>query len=323
MNKLPGPFSRSILLFIAVFISLAGCEKTNQSIDLSKFSVDNYPRVDGSTSTEPLQTLVACRLLGVDYAWITFPWFVINYPYRIMPDCSEDTEVCSYITHFIHHYGTHDSYVNLIMDRTDLILVARTPSQDEIHLADSIGIQLKETPMALDAFVFLNNPKNPVNALTTSQIQDIYTGKISSWSDLGGNPESINAYQRNKNSGSQELMESLIMKDLQMIDLPDMIMQGMIGLINQVEYDLQGLGYSVNYYTRYMIRSDSIKLLSVDGIYPDTDMLKTRAYPYTTEVYVVIREDLDRNSTAYQLYELLISSEGQDLVEESGYIPYY
>jgi len=113
------------------------------------------------------------------------------------------------------------------------------------------------------------------------------------------------------------------MKDLTMMDLPDMIVFGMIGLINQIEYDREGLGYSVNYYTQYMVRSDSIKQIAVDGVHPYSNTLKNRDYGYTTNVYAVIREDLDKSSTAYKLHELLLTTSGQNVINESGYIPYY
>jgi phosphate transport system substrate-binding protein len=102
-----------------------------------------------------------------------------------------------------------------------------------------------------------------------------------------------------------------------------MMIYGMIGLINALEYDTEGLGYSVNYYTQYMIRSDKIKLLAVDGNAPDYMNIKSRKYGYAAEVYAVIRGDLDITSTAYRLYQLLLMASGQDVIKESGYIPYY
>lgn len=321
-NLRPKKIEFALSLCVLSLMMLTGCEESAHDFTNYNFTTQNYPAVDGSTSTEPLQTLIACKLLNVDYSWV-YSSFHYKYPYRLMPSCEKKPGICKFITENIYHGSTHISYENLIRKNVDLILVARRTSNDEKHLADSLGVELIETPVALDAFIFLNNINNPVNSITTDQIQDVYTGKITSWLDLGGPNEKINPYLRNRNSGSQELMETLIMKDLQMIEAPDMIMYGMMGLVNQIEYDRQGLGYSVNYYTRYMIRSDSIKLMEIDGVYPDYNSLKMRAYPYTTEVFVVIRKDLDENSMAYKLYDLILSSDGQDIVRESGYIPFY
>jgi len=318
------------LFILSGFIAVLSFTACNDSPDgdasddffISNLSMDNYPKVDGSTSTEPLEVLIACKLLDVEYAWVYLS-FWYNYPYHLMPACDVKPETGRFITERIHHSGTHSSFVNLINKNVDLILVARSASDDEYHMADSLGISLIEIPVALDAFIFLVNHHNPVNSLTTKEIQDIYTGNITLWNEVGGSNTEISPYQRNRNSGSQELMESLVMKDLTMMDLPDMIAFGMMGLINNIEYDRDGLGYSVNYYTQNMVRSDSVKLIAVDGVYPDYNSLKRKDYPYTTDVYAVIREDLDKSSTAYKLHDLLSRESGQAIIDESGYIPYY
>ena len=310
------------LFFIPLFIS---CENSSDDISanfrIENLTVENYPDVDGSTSTEPLQVLIACKLFDLDYSWV-YTSFWYKYNYRIMPSVESNPDAAKFITEQIYHHGTHSSFVRLINKNADLILTARTTSDDEQDLADSLGIELIETPIALDAFVFLNNIHNPVNSLTTNEIQDIYTGNIKYWSEVGGTNTQISPYQRNSNSGSQELMKSLVMKDLQMPDFPDMIIYGMMGLINRIEYDKEGLGYSVNYYTKYMARSDSIKHISVDGVKPDYNSIKNQKYGYTTTVYAIIRNDLEINSEAYKLYELLSRASGQKVVQESGYIPY-
>ncbi len=319
-------YSFSYLLILSLLL-LSSCTKSENDDNIRDFhieslNIENYPRVNGSTSTEPLQYLIACRLLGVDYTWVYLPYFM-SYPHHLMPASDDKPEVARFISTDIRHWGTHASFEQLILNNADLILVARTASEDEIHLADSLNVNLVQTPVALDAFVFLVNHHNPVAGLTTRQIQDIYTGKTTNWNEVGGANTEIRPFQRNANSGSQELMQSLVMKDLTMPDLPDMIIHGMMGLINRIEFERNGLGYSVNYYTQYMVRSDSIKIIAVDGAYPEYTSLKNRNYKYTTEVYVVIREDLDRSSTAYNLYELLLTSAGQRVISDSGYIPYY
>lgn len=317
LRQLPG----GLLLLLALAVS---CDRDDPTGDfhVDGLTIENYPLIDGSTSAEPLQMFIACRLFGIDCNWIYSP-YAFRYPYIFAPSCDEKPEVCRFLTRSVFHSGTHSAFMNLLYGGAELILVARTASEDEWHAADSLDVGMFETPVALDAFVFLDHISNPVRSLTTGQIRDIYSGQITRWDQVGGNTEEINAYMRERNSGSQELMESLVMKDLEMPDLPDMIVYGMMGLINRIEYDRQGLGYSVHYYTRYMVRSDSTQLLSVDGEYPGADEIKKRKYPYVTEVYAVIRDDLDHSSIAYRMYELLSTPAGQEVIGESGYIPYH
>lgn len=317
------------MIVFTTFMLLNSCDKEAENdgvieeFQINNLNQDNFPKVDGSTSTEPLQIMIASKLLGVECKWIYSPAWFSEYPFHMAPLADKNPEAARFIYERIHHQGTHSSYFNLCNKYADMILVARNASADELHLADSLDVTLIETPVALDAFIFLVNKNNMVNSLTTKQIQDIYTGEIAHWNQVAGSESKIQAYIRDRNSGSQELMESLVMNGLPMIKLPDMMIEGMMGLVNRIEFDKSGLGYSVYYYTKYMIRSDSIKMLAIDGIYPDYENLKSKKYNYTAEVYAVIRSDLDTASTAYKLYNLLLSPAGQNLINESGYIPYY
>ena len=302
----------------------AGCQSSPTSydkwdlVDVSYFSIANYPKVDGSTSTHPLQIVIACKILGVGYQW--YEWH--DGTKRIMPLDTHPSkaEMVDYI-HGISHNGTHGSYVNLITDSSEVILVAREPSEDEISLADSLGITLRTTAIALDAFVFILNVDNPISSLTVEQIKGIYTGNIINWRDVGGVDAAINPYQRNKNSGSQGLMEDLVMKDLQMVDAPDMILFGMMmGPINRLVTDPYGIGYTVYFFSQSMAPRERIKLCWVNGVRPDPLSIRTGSYIYTTKVYAAIRANLDTTSTAYTLWKWLQTQDGQNVVGEAGYI---
>lgn len=64
------------LVYIMGFFALLSLTSCDSDDDISPdfyidiLTMDNYPKVDGSTSAEPLQVLIACRLLEVDYSWV-------------------------------------------------------------------------------------------------------------------------------------------------------------------------------------------------------------------------------------------------------------
>lgn len=275
----------------------------------------NYPFADGSTSASPLQRILACKLLGINYKWEqTFGFddtYNIHFEYDEVPGLRTR----------INCYGTHDAFINLIDKKADFIITARTASDDEKAYAKEQGIELIEKAIALDAFVFIMHQDNPINELSTKQIQDIYTAKITNWKDIGGNEHKINPYIRNANSGSQELMETLVMKDIKMIDWPEFVHTSMAMPFHTLRQDPNGISYTVYYYKEYMLRDELVKHLSIDGIYPDKNTIGERSYPYTTEVYAIIRSDESQTSHTYSIYELLSTEEGRKIIEESGYIP--
>lgn len=287
----------------------------------------DYPKVDGSTSAHPLQVLLACKIFEVPCIWME--GWPLDPTRRMIPDpeFAEQPQLAEKIFN-IWHNGTHSAYMNLIEGSADFILVARLPSEDELKDAEKQGVLMDIQAVALDAFVFLVNTGNPVDTLSLDSIRDIYTGKITHWTELGsediqseGSGTEIHTYQRNRNSGSQELMEALVMGDLEMIESPDMILDSMIGPINAIADDPLGIGYSVYYYASFMFPHDFIKLIGVDGIAPSSANIANRSYPLTTEVYAVIREGMPPESTAVMLRNWLLSDDGQAVVEESGYVP--
>ena len=312
-----------IIILTAMYL-LSNCDKsptndqkeTPEIIDVSYFSIQNYPKVDGSTSAHPLQQLIACKILDVDFTWYDF----FDGTRRINPVSSNET-----IKNFIRditHNGTHGSYVNLITNKADLIIVARQPSADELSQSNELGVTIQTKAIALDAFVFILNVSNPVNNLTVEQIQGIYTGNIINWQDVGGPNAAINPYQRNKNSGSQELMEALVMKGLTIIDAPEtFILSGMMGPINTLVDDPFGICYTVYFFNEFMAPREKIKLCQINGVLPDYENIASGNYFFTTEVFIAIRSDLDAKSTAIVLWKWLQTAAGKAVISESGYVP--
>lgn len=310
----------NIVLLIVLLFALAAPSCTAARDPTLSLTVDSYPRVDGSTSAHPLAMHVACRLLGQPCQWVV-GW---DGTRRLLPDDarSDEAGAAAYLREHVVHHGTHQAYVNLIAGGADLILVARLPSEDELALARDRGVELEARAVALDAFVLILNRHNPVDSLTIAQVQAIYTGKLTDWRQVGGPAGPIVPYQRNDNSGSQELMRSLVMGDLDMVDAPELLLlYNMMGPINALSEDPQGISYSVYFYEQFMAPNEEIKLCAVEGVMPTEETIRARTYPLTTEVYVVVRADLAPESAAYRLRDWLLSAEGQAVVAESGYVP--
>jgi phosphate transport system substrate-binding protein len=230
-----------------------------------------------------------------------------------------------------HLNGTHEAYLALINGDADIILVARAPSQDELNDAQAKDVAFDVQPIALDAFVFIVNSQNTVDNLSLEQLRQIYSARITNWKQVGGKDQEIHAYQREENSGSQELMSTLVMSGTPMIDAPEMIaytMQGPFNAIGAPPYlelpgekgDVAGIGYSVYYYAKYMVTNDDVEFIGVNGVEPTSTTIRDRTYPLTTEVYAVVRKGLPPEDTAIQLRNWLLSSAGKLTIEYSGYV---
>lgn len=262
-----------------------------------KFSLtkEEYPKVDGATAMRPMSVEIAKAVIG-------------------MTDDEADN--------FIVHNTTAQAYQNLIDKKTDLIFVSE-PSDDILNTAKNANVEFEMVGIGRDGFVFVVNKENKVESLTIEQIQKIYTGEITNWSEVGGENEEIVAYQREANSGSQNLMEKMVMKDLKMAEAPtELMISNMEGLIDEVasySNSKSSIGYSIYLYAKEQYVKDSIKFLSINGIYPTDETIADGTYPLSKIVYAIYRKDESENSTVRQLVNWLLTEEGQKVVEAGGY----
>jgi phosphate transport system substrate-binding protein len=218
---------------------------------------------------------------------------------------------------------THGAFMNLIDGNVDIILTHRTLSPDEKRHADEVGVTLLETPVAMDAFVFVVNKDNPVKSLTVEQVQKIYTGEITRWAQVGGSDEEMKVYTRPRNSGSEEVMRELVMKDLEMADFPESAIGQMVWVFKEVMDYPAGICYTFNNYKELIARKtdEVVPKIAVNGIFPDENTVRNRTYPFISEVHVAIRSDVGPHSMAYKLYEWLQTSAAEPLYTESGFVP--
>ena len=288
------------------------------------FTLGNAPVTDGSDSTEPLRTLLLFRQLGIDCEWRYEGFFYMIW--KILPEwyvnwAGVSEEEKQALQRIWLNNNTHQSFVELIDGNDDLIITARGISRDELKYAEEKGVALLSCPIAKDAFVFIVNANNPVKSLTIKQIQDIYMGKITNWIQVGGNDAPIKPYIRNANSGSQEKMETVVMKGLTMPDWAELKLWTMISPYETLANDENGICYTPYYYYKYIVRSDAVKTIAVDYVEPDKESIQEGTYPYITNVVASVRSDVDRASTAYQFFYQLSKGELDNIIEESGYIP--
>ena len=215
------------------------------------FTRENFPRLDGSTATAPLGQAIAAVLLGE----------------------SEDS-----VADLINFSRTTESYRQLMQGNADL-LIAAEPNAAVFDEMEEAGFEIEMKPFANDALVFLVNEDNPVDSLTLEQLRGIYSGEITNWSEVGGDDMEIVPFQRNAESGSQVLMEKLVMDGADMAEPPEgyMIasMGGLIDAVKQYDNSANAIGYTVYYYAHDMQMAGGLKLIAVDGVEPGAETIRS------------------------------------------------
>lgn len=259
------------------------------------FTRENLPRLDGSTATIPLGQAICSVLLG------------------------ESREEVAELVQFSR---TTTAYRNLTQGYADLLLAAE-PEPEIKREMDEKGEWLL-TPFATDALAFIVSKENPVSSITAEQARDIYAGKITNWSELGGEDKPIMAFQRNADAGSQILLEKLVMDGVELMTPPaDYIptMGGMMEAVRSFDGSAGAIGFTVYYYANDMKMAEGLKILQIDGVSPDAASIQAGSYPFLNPYYVSIRADAAEDSPARRLYNWLLGAEGRALIEHEGYVP--
>ncbi|MDR2211591.1 MAG: substrate-binding domain-containing protein [Spirochaetaceae bacterium] len=213
------------------------------------------------------------------------------------------------------------AYRSLVEGYVDVIF-CYAPSKEQIKLAAARNLQYRMVPICKDAFVFFVNKNNPVENITLGQIRDIYAGRITNWKDAGGNEQAIIAYQRNRESGSQTAFLGIMEDETIMEPIAEKIIWGMGDMVQRVaDYRNGGgaLGYSFRFFTQEMIRSDSIRLLTIDGSAPTTANIGSGGYPFTETLYAITTGG--ESPEVQKLLDWILSDQGQRLIEKIGYVP--
>ena len=205
----------------------------------------------------------------------------------------------------MQYQNTIRGFDALVDGSVDLFFTAH-PSTEQMQSAEDKGVELEIVPIGLEAFVFFVNKDNPVDGLTTEQIRSIYRGEITNWKDVGGASRMINPLTRVEGSGSQTMMDKFMDGNMLTSRQPLSIFGGAIG-------------YSFRYYLSGMVADDNVKMLAVDGIYPNAENIRNGSYPISANFYAVYRKD-NQNENVSKLVEWLLSDEGQNMIEACGYV---
>jgi len=308
------------VLFVAIFPINSAYNTYQKSLIMAEPEVDvsTYVPFSGNSELaqlgEPSSLKLESDLPKLDGATALYP------VYSAFAEAVYPKKQYSASEYEVRCTNTLGAYESLINGDVDIIFVAK-PSEGQKELAASKGVDLHMTPIGNEAFVFFVNTKNKVGNLRFEQLKGIYTGEITNWKTVGGSNSKIIAYQRNEGSGSQTMFLSVmkgtdIQKAPQEQEIGDM--GGIIEKTARYKNAKNALGFSFLYYATRMKGADGIKILSINGVEPNKETIRSRKYPFTGAFYAITNGKPIGN--AKLLIDWILSAQGQDLIEKTGYV---
>lgn len=210
--------------------------------------------------------------------------------------------------------GSGNGIKALLEKQCDIAMSSRDIKDKEVDAAKKNGVTPNRIAIAVDAIVPVVNPANTVSNLTTAQLRDIYSGKITNWKELGGADGKIVVISRDTSSGTFECWQELVMKEERVN--PAALMQASNGAVVQtVSKNKNAIGYvGLGYMDK------STKGLKVNDVTATPQTALSKQWPVARELYVFTNGAPAGGAKAFVEY-LLDPGKGQKDVLEVGYVP--
>ena len=191
--------------------------------------------------------------------------------------------------------------------RCDIGLSSRDLKEDETASG------LESTVLAYDGIAIIVHPDNPVSDLSVEQIKKIYTGEITNWKDVGGADHEIVLIGREAGSGTRDGFESITDTKDACKYRQELTSTG--DVITTVSKNMNAIGYA-----SLAAIKETVKPLSVDGVYPSDETVKDGSYRIQRPFALITMKDKALSEAAQEFFDYVTSDQANDLIASAGVV---
>lgn len=181
-------------------------------------------------------------------------------------------------------------------------------------LKDEEKADLDGTVVAIDGIAVIVNNDNKIEDLTVEEIAKIYKGEITNWSQLGGDDSPIVLIGREAASGTRDGFESVTGTEDMCKYSQELTSTG--DVVQTVAGNPNAIGYA-----SVASVKDSVKMVSVEGVKPDTKTIQSGEYKIQRDFVFVTKKGKKLSEAAQHFFDFATSEKADTLVEEAGAVP--
>jgi phosphate transport system substrate-binding protein len=221
--------------------------------------------------------------------------------------------------------GSGTGIAGLIDGTVDIANASRRIKPEEVEEAQANGITPVEHAVARDAIAVVVHPSNPVDGLTLQQLSDIFSGRITNWSEVGGKDRPIVLLSRESNSGTHVYFLEQVLRlgdpDNHTLFSPDtLLMPSSEGISVEVRQNPNAIGYDG---LGYVTTDQKVIAVAVDTagpyVLPAVETVNSGTYPVARDLYMYTVGEPQGAIADYLNW--ILSPEGQAVVGRLGFVP--
>lgn len=173
-------------------------------------------------------------------------------------------------------------------------------------------------PIARDGLSIYVHESNPVKELTMAQIKDLYTGRITNWSQVGGRNAPVILYSRENSSGTYTYFKDNVLMGADYSPRAQTL-QGTAAVVNAVANDPNGIGYGGAAFAKGIHFAAVKKDTRSPAVLPSLETVRSGQYPITRFLYLYTRTR--PSGVLKNFLDWSVGPEGQAIVTQVGYFP--
>ena len=207
----------------------------------------------------------------------------------------------------VQQVGSSAGIKNTIDGISDLGMSSRDLKDEETKEVDG-------TQIAIDGIAVITNTANKVTNLTSEQVKDIFTGKITNWKEVGGEDAQIVVVSREDGSGTRDGFQDILGFESDELTKDAQICDGSGNVKSTVEGNENAIAY-----ISFGYLGDTLNDVKIDGVEPTDANVVDGKYPISRPFIVVNKKD-GLSDVAKAFVDFIMSEEGQNIVAEEGFI---
>ena len=221
----------------------------------------------------------------------------------------------------IRAHGTGTAFEALASGGADIGMASRPIRPDEKSRLASLGdltSRASEHVLGLDGLAVIVHPANPLDALSLDQVRDVFTGKVTDWSQVGGTAGPIQIYARDDKSGTFDTFREVALRG-QGLAAGARRFENSKELAQGVAGDPRGIGFIG---LAFVGGAKALRIAADRGalaMRPTVLTVRTEDYPLSRRLYLYTAS-APTNPWTKRFVDFALSDAGQGVVDASGFV---
>lgn len=215
--------------------------------------------------------------------------------------------------------GSGVGIASLINKTADIAMASRNIKSSEVEALKKQGVAVEEIVLGYDGITVIINHNNHIKNLDKKTLAGIFAGEITNWKELGGDDAKIVVLSRDSSSGThayfkEEILRGGDKKSVVEYGQDTLYIPSNQAILQEVAKSKYAIGYIGMGYM-----NDTVDSLAVDGVKPTFETVADKTYPIAREVFWYV--DSARDGVTKEVVDFAVSSKGQEIVKEEGFVP--